>query len=213
MPGRAFQPGEQVSLTLHFADGRTPASATLWLRFDTATATRQVKVFRQPRPAADYQAEAEQLRVANLHLREQVRQLTAERGPGGLAGMILDGLLTKAGIASREVKYEKVQRPGEWLAAGNLTLHRGAGRVAVALEAWNFGSAEEVTPTRAVLRGPSGDLRNLHFSVNRAIPPGKAGHLLLEAAATEAQARGLYSLMVWDSQGNLLLTVPGISFP
>ncbi|WP_425437573.1 DUF2381 family protein [Melittangium boletus] len=49
-PKGDYLPGERVKVTVRFADGAAPASASFWLVGHASRGTRRVEVFRQPRP-------------------------------------------------------------------------------------------------------------------------------------------------------------------
>ncbi|HLM43548.1 MAG TPA: DUF2381 family protein, partial [Myxococcaceae bacterium] len=87
IPKGDFLPGERVKVTVRFADGAAPASATFWLVGHAARGAQRVEVFRQPRPADVLQREKDEAQAEARQCQEDKARLLAERQePGGLMG-------------------------------------------------------------------------------------------------------------------------------
>jgi len=87
MPKGDYLPGERVKVTVRFADGAAPASASFWLVGHAAKGTRRVYVFRQPRPPEVLKKERDEAQAEARQCQEDKARLLAEREePGGLVG-------------------------------------------------------------------------------------------------------------------------------
>ncbi len=92
LPTGALSAGQQVSLTVRFADGVVPASASFRLVVHPTRAEPQVNVYRLPRSAESLQLEARQERERAEQCEAHLAQVQAERrSPGGLTGLIDSG--------------------------------------------------------------------------------------------------------------------------
>jgi uncharacterized protein (TIGR02268 family) len=86
-PKRSLLAGERVKLTVRFADGAAPESASFWLVGHSALGARRVEVFRHSRPADELKREAAEARAEAHQCQEDKARLLAERTePGGLMG-------------------------------------------------------------------------------------------------------------------------------
>ncbi|MFY0581800.1 DUF2381 family protein [Cystobacter fuscus] len=87
IPRGDYLPGERVKVTVRFADGAAPASASSWLVGHAAKGTRRVEVFRQPRPPEVLKKERDEAQAEARQCQEDKARLLAEREePGGLMG-------------------------------------------------------------------------------------------------------------------------------
>ncbi|HSP77273.1 MAG TPA: DUF2381 family protein, partial [Myxococcaceae bacterium] len=85
---RALAVGERRRLTVYFADGHEPSSATFVLVGQEQGEPRQVNLFRRARTAASLRREAEQQRQRAEVCEQQLAQCH-EVAPAGLLGRVL----------------------------------------------------------------------------------------------------------------------------
>ncbi|WP_257455796.1 DUF2381 family protein [Archangium lipolyticum] len=218
LPSGALPPGTQPLLTVRFADGAVPTSATFRLVVHPTRAEPQVNVYRQPRSAESFQLEARQEHERAERCEAWLAQTqTEQKSPGGIAGLIDSGLVEGTrSIAAQDIFDTTRQPPGEALKRNKAYSYRAEGRVAVALEVKNTSVQPwTVDAEGAALVGKGGaPLRVLRVWQPAPISPGKErGLVVVEAEATEEQARGAYVLRLGEANGLRTVTLRGVTFP
>ena len=148
-----------------------------------------------------------------------MRQLRAEREvPEGLRGALASGLLKKQGIAFKEVSDDITPPKDNMLNPRQVHTYRAKGRVAVDVSLENPGT-EHWMAAGAVLRGPKGQvLKPLPLWQPKPVPPVEPGtklmsRVVVEVLASEVEARGTYTLTLWDADQKRTVTVGHITFP
>jgi uncharacterized protein (TIGR02268 family) len=216
MPPENLLPGERFTARVRFADGAAPASATFLLMGHPALGARQVDVLRQPRTVAYYQQRAKEAHAETQQLRARVQQLLAERSaPDGLRGALASELMGKdRGVVPRYLSPSVIQYEGNTLIAREIVSYRANGRVAVDVWLANPGP-EAWTAAGAVLIGPKGEqLKSLPlWPLDPIVPGSDWGRIVVEVPATEKEARGTYTLKLWDADGQRTITIGNITFP
>ncbi len=215
MPPLASLPGERLKLTVRFADGAAPASATFWLEVHPAWAEQQVEVYRHPRPVESYQQEAREQREHAQRCEAELTRARAERqGPGGFAGLLDAGWVVEdRGVGALRVTKTTTPRPGEVLKVKQAYSYRAAGQVAVALELSNT-EAQPWTAEGAELVGPRGErLRVLRVWQPTPALPGESARVIVEAEGWDADTRGTFVLRLHEAGGARTVTLRGVSFP
>jgi uncharacterized protein (TIGR02268 family) len=217
LPSGALSSGKRLSLTVRFADGAVPASATFRLVVHPTRAEPQVNVYRLPRSAESFQLEARQARERAEHCEAQLARAQAERkSPGGLTGLIDSGLVVRgSGVAGRDTYSTARQRPGEALQVKAAHTYAAQGQVAVALEVENTSAQPwSVDSEGAQLVSREGArLRVLSVWQPEPLAPGKKGRVVVEVAATPEGARGTYVLTLGEAGGARTVTLRGVTFP
>jgi uncharacterized protein (TIGR02268 family) len=217
LPSGALPAGRPLSLTVRFADGALPASATFRLVVHPTRAEPQVNVYRLPRSAESFQLEARQERERAEQCEARLARVQAERTrPGGLTGLIDSGLVVEGrGVAGRDIYSTARQRPGEALQVNAAHTYAAQGQVAVALDVKNRSAQPwSVHSEGAQLVSKEGArLRVLSVWQPEPLAPGKKGRVVVEAAATPEQARGTYVLMLGARDGARTVTLRGVTFP
>jgi len=219
VPPKELKTGERFQVEVCFADGAAPACARLPLRAHPALGMSQVKVSREPRPVEACQEAEKAAQAEARECREEVRQLRAERGgPEGLRGALASGLLKKQGIAFKDLSKDVTQPKGNVLVLMGVHAYRAKGGVAVDVWLENPGT-EAWTAAGAVLRGPKGQvLKPLPLWQPEPVPPSEpgargTGRVVVEVLASEGEARGTYTLTLWDADQKRTVTVGPITFP
>jgi len=219
IPREDYLPGERVKVTVRFGDGAAPAIATFVLAGHPARAVTQVQVFRQARPVEVCQQEAREARAEARQCQEENARLRAAGGrPDGLRGLFDAGLMDENGVQFLDLS-DKISKPkGNALQARQTVSYRSTGpetrgRVAVHTQLVNPG-AKPWTVAGAALLGPEGEeLKPLPLWHTGPIHLGKAeGRVVVEFEATSKQARGTYTLKLWDAEGRTV-TIGRVTFP
>ena len=154
--------------------------------------------------------------------RAEVRQLRAERGvPDGLSGAIESGLVNLGrGVDGKDLTDTATAKEGNALVRDRVYSYRAKKRVAVEVYLTNPGTAPW-TAAGAVLRGPKGEvLKPLPLWQPTSIQlaePGREferlGRVVVEFLATEKEARGTYTLILWDVDRQRTVTLGNVTFP
>jgi uncharacterized protein (TIGR02268 family) len=224
VPPEELEAGERFRLEVCFADGAAPACATFLLRAHPALGLSQVKVFRAPRPVDSFREGEKTAQAEVRQCQEEVRQLRAEHGaPEGLRGVLASGLLGKAGILFKDLLKLVTEAKGNALRLKAARSYRTEGRVAV--EVWfdNSGVLPWVA-AGAVLRGPKGEvLKLLPLWQQEPVLPGEAAadangaprehRVVVEVPASEKEAQGTYTLVLWDAEHKRTVTLGNVTFP
>jgi len=214
MPSKAFTVGRRLKLRLRFVEGTVPASADFVLVVSRIQAQSQVEVNLQPgTPYASWQeAEAERIK-----LRQVQAELERERRkPEGLTGLLANGQVDVTGLTARRLRWKRdfTQLPGQPLQVQEATGYRARGVVALALEVDNVSSR----PWRAAgasLVGEGGErLKVLRVWPTEPLAPGaKWQRVVVEAEVTQAQARGRFTLSLWQEGEPPSVSLDGVTFP
>jgi uncharacterized protein (TIGR02268 family) len=221
VPPEDLEAGERFKVEVCFADGAAPKCATFLLVGHPGLGMQQVKVFRHPSPMTYYQEVAEEAQAENQRLREEVRRLRAERGvPEGLRGVRASGLMGEEGIASQILTESVITHEGNALAKDRVRSYRAEGRVAVEVWLVNTGTMPW-TAAGAVLRGPKGEvLKPLPLWQPEPILPSepgsvseRTGSVVVEVLATKTEARGRYTLTIWDAGHKHTVILGNVTFP
>jgi uncharacterized protein (TIGR02268 family) len=216
VPSEAMRDMEPQRVTAHFADGAAPASATFLLVVHPARAVWQVDVIRQTRPVAFYKQEAREAQSKALRCEEEKTRM--QGGPGGLRGLRTAGLLDQyLGVVVKRITKDLKPRPRNALGLLSALSARAGGeekgRVAVEVEVKNQGTTPW-TLAGAMLRGAKGEeLTPLPEATPVSILPGaEGGRIMVEFEATTNQARGAYTLTLWDADGRSVI-LDNVTFP
>jgi uncharacterized protein (TIGR02268 family) len=216
MPPENLVPGERFTARVGFADGAAPAGATFLLMGHPSLGARQVDVLRQPRTLAYYQKRAKEAEAKARQFQEEVQQLRAERSaPDGLRGVFASELMGRGkGVVPRDLSENAIRHEGNALIAREIFSYRANGRVAVEVRLKNPGS-ESWTTAGAVLIGPRGEqLKPLPLWPLDPIVPGTDwDRIVVVVLATKKEARGTYTLKVWDASGQRVIILGNITFP
>jgi uncharacterized protein (TIGR02268 family) len=213
----ALPDGERIQVTVYFQSEAAPTRATFLLVAHPSQAERQVEVSRHERTVASYREGEQQAREEARQCREEKARLQAESGgQGGLTALILQGWLGKR--VTTRLLTGVIQRPGSSIKEQSTITYRAVGleeqgRVAVEVEFINRGTAPW-TPAGAALMGTEREHRmGVKVWPLDPIPPGEPGRIVVELDAAEAEARGTFTLKLWDEQGREGAILDGVTFP
>ncbi len=219
------RPDKPRRLTVHFADGAVPASAVFHLVAHPAQAETHVQVYRQPRSAEVCCAQADVEREKALRCQVELERTRAEasaRGPAGLIGLRSQGLLDKEGVRTQKLNNDTLTRsPTNVFELVRATALRSAAppgqgeeprvRVAVLLLFKAPGAGNwKAEGAQLASRGGVGRTVTVWQS-----PTNKPGftEVMVETELTQEEARGRFTLKLWDASGTRTVTLGGITFP
>ncbi len=217
VPSEKVPLGKALRVTVRFADSAVPSSATFMLVTHAEEAASLVEVHRQTRTAESYKQELKAMEEEARQLREEIARLRADKtGPGGLRGLLAAGAMKKEGVASKNLTESLTESPTNPLGAGEVMGYRSASRVALEVALTNpkgapTWTAEGATLTLEGKRGVS--LKVLPLWQDAPIPPGESERVVVEAEATAEEARGTFTLKVWEEGGTRTVTLGGVTFP
>ena len=86
-------------------------------------------------------------------------------------------------------------------------------RVAVAMVMDNPGTAPWTARDAALLVGKGHDVKEAKVWQLAPIPPGGSGLVVVETELLAHEARGIFTLKLWDENGGRLVTLGGVTFP
>jgi len=212
VPSGALGAGKRLRLKVRFVEGTRPASADFLLVVDASRAEPQVNVeLRPPVPDACWtQAEAERVMARQC----QSELARVRQRPDGITGLLATGQLDSTGITTRPLYQNQdfTQRPGEPLKVWKATGYRARDTVALEMKVSNV-SARPWTAAGAVLVGEDG----VRWKVLRVwplepLPPGpERWRVVVEAEAPEA--RGRFTLLLWQDGEPPSVSLEGVTFP
>jgi uncharacterized protein (TIGR02268 family) len=216
VPSERMMPGERFRLTVRFKDGAAPASAAFWLGVYAGKVEPWVEVFRERRTVESYQQEVQEKDTQLHQCQEDNERLLAEKeSPGGLTGLLATGLMDDKGIPPKELTRSIGKHPGNFVDVYQAYSYRSTRRVAVVL--WLMATLE-TQPWRAMraeLLGPGRRTLRVYPPWQR--EPFRRGvedrRVVIEADATEEEARGSFTLKLWDAEGTRSVIVSGVTFP
>lgn len=221
VPLESLVAGKHFELEVCFADGGVPGCASFDLVVHPGLGMQEVKVLRQSFSAEHYKQVAEAAETEVQQCRAEARQLRAERGaPDGLGGAIASGLVSgDGGVAVKDLSDTATEKQGNVLIKKRVYSYRAKERVAVEAYFRNPGTAPW-TAAGAVLRGPKGEVLKpvLLWQPTPILPdaPGEAsdpGRVVVDVIATEREARGTYTLILWDAGRQRTVTLGHVTFP
>jgi uncharacterized protein (TIGR02268 family) len=211
-PVLCISPGLATNLLL---DTPLPPGAVEVLYVHPAQAARQVEVRRQVRTVASYQREVQQWREQVRRCEEQSVEVRAAQGKSeGLRGLLSAGLMDKQGIASADLLHSSHIASWKKGAVKPLAMHsyRSNSRVAVELRL-EFSAGEQPWVAEDVMMEDERG-RELHLLPlwQETMTGADPAHVIVEAEAQE-DARGPYSLKLWEAGGQRTVTVTQVVFP
>ncbi len=86
-------------------------------------------------------------------------------------------------------------------------------RVAVAMTMDNPGTAPWTARDAALLVGKGQDVKEAKVWQPAPIPPGGSDLVMVETELLAHEARGTFTLKLWDENGGRLVTLGGVTFP
>jgi uncharacterized protein (TIGR02268 family) len=217
IPKGDYLPGERVKVTVRFADGTVPASASFWLVGHASKGTRRVVVFRQPRPPEVLKKERDEAQAEARQCQEDKARLLAEReGPGGLMGT---AWLEGAGVVASKRLGLLTEQPANALRLDEAWSYSYTGKgethpasVAVRLLLKNPG-AEPWTLAGAALVDKAGEQVDLATWQQAPIPANGAGAVVVGIEGEPAQLGCPCTLKLWEPGGPRTVTLGNVTFP
>lgn len=225
MASRELEPGRRLRMPVRFMDGVAPARVDFILVVVAPDQSeRQVEVFRPRGPErclVESRVEREMLRQCQAEL-ERERAVPARLG--GLTGLLAQAQMDGQGVVARALRL--IQSDGQSLWVGETTSYRatrpmkeGEGEnprvVRVAVELWMVNEGTE--PWTAVgSELVAGDGARFELSVWQEaplVPDSRRRRVVVEAEMMEAEARGIFTLELWEEGRTRSIIFGGVSFP
>lgn len=215
IPSASVEDSEELRLTVHFADGAAPASATFRLVPHPTLADRQVEVHRQARSAESLHAEVLEKEEEVRRLREALARMEAARSlPDGLTGMLAIRHLDKNGVRARWNDEQLLRHPRNTLKVKTATTYRAAAQVAVAVECEELrGGAPWEARGATLVPREGAALRVLRVWQAPPTAEGMSGQFIVEAEATDTMSPGPYTLTVWAEGDKRSVILGNLMFP
>lgn len=226
---REEKPGKRLRLRAYFADGGMPARAEFDLVTQSAQAETHVQVYRKPRSAEaccqDAEAERQKLQQCQVELARTQASCHAS-GPRGLIGLRAEGLMGRPDEELEGVHVQSIikkltlARDNALKLRDAVTLRTPARspegaekrvRVAVLLKLWS-PDAKDWKGEGAQLTAPGGVRPNVTLWQSPPLKPGR-WEVMVEAELPEEQARGRFTLKLWDASGARTFSAGGVTFP
>jgi uncharacterized protein (TIGR02268 family) len=217
LPSGTLPLGRPLVLTVRFADGAAPESATFRLVGHSIRAEPQVQVYRQTRSSESHQREARQERERAEQCEAKLERARAEqKSPGDLLGAIETGLVGKGqDIEGRDLYSSLIQRLGEsiWVRTAYSYRAERTRQIAVELELENRG-IQPWTVEGAELVGKKGERpQGLEVMPSEPILPGEIVRVAIVAEATKEEVQGTFILKLGEAGGPRTVTLRGVTFP
>ncbi|MFY0580889.1 DUF2381 family protein [Cystobacter fuscus] len=228
IPPENLQSGERLKLVVRFTDGAAPTSATFELVSHPAGAARQVEVFRNRRTVEDYQQEVKEKEARIRQLQTELVRMQAEGCGLGITGLIASGLLkvdekNAQGVMAKILMSVSTTPSANALIERTVVSYRSTTmrgekdkdvmRVAVAMLMENRGTEPWTAKDAALLVGKDQDVKEAKVWQPAPIPPGQTGLVMVETEMLAQEARGTFTLKLWDENGDRLVTRGGVTFP
>ncbi len=224
MPSRELM-GKRLRMPVRFADGGAPASVEFVLVVvPPEQAEHQVEVYRPRAPELCQQEAREEREKARQCETELVRERAKPKGLGGLTGLLAQEQMDDEGVVARRL-MRITQQPREALQWRKVTSYRATRPqqegekkpkvVRVAVELWvAHQDPRSWTAAGAELVSGNGTRWRVAVWQQGPIHPGKKGQrVVVEKEMTEAEARGAFTLALWEEGGARPVTLGGVSFP
>jgi uncharacterized protein (TIGR02268 family) len=221
---RGKAPERPLRLVVHFADGGVPASATFHLLAHPARAEHHVQVYREPRSAEVCCQQADAEREKARHCLVELERTRADSGPGGLIGLRSQGLLDSGGVPFKRIEdHELTRDKANALKAEDVTTLRTAApeqkpkearaRVAVLLTLRSPEARDwKVEGAQLASQGRVWRTVTVWQSASLKLKPG-VWEVMVEAELTQEEARGRFTLKLWEASGTRTVTLGGVTFP
>jgi uncharacterized protein (TIGR02268 family) len=216
VPSEKILPGEKLRLTLRFKDGAAPMSVAFWLVVHPVQAEPLVEVYRQKRTLESCQQE---LMDKDAQLRqcqeENALWRTEQVDSGGLTALLDAGLMNGRGVAGKRITEIATHHPESFLLMYEAYSYHSNKRVAV--ELW-LGTPKDGRSWKAA----GAELMGSGHRALRVLPPlqretiradDQKQRVLIEADATQQEAKDTFTLKIWDASGVRSFILSGVTFP
>ncbi|WP_414639164.1 DUF2381 family protein [Archangium sp.] len=182
-------------------------------------------VLRRERTVEDYQQEVKEKDVRIQQLETELARMRAQGGGSGITGLIAARVmrLDDKGMMSKDISEFVSPSPDNALVHGRISSYRidtprkedgePVVRVAVAVQLKNPGTAPWMPGGAAlVVKGQEGkELKP--WPPEPILPKSDWRWVVVETELTEREARGTYTLELWDESGSRLVSLRRVTFP
>jgi len=213
-PTRAVQPGQEVTLTVHFEDGAAPEQTQFRLGAHPG-GPEEVEVYRHPRTLESYRQEAGEQRARVEECQGVLAHVQAERGgPGGLTQVVATGLVEAESLTFAYIGRDLTQRPDNALVLADAGAWRTQKRLLLQVALRNPGAAGWTAAGASLTAKGGGTLKVLSVWQRAPIAPGDAApsEVYVEVELPKG-AQGPYTLRLWAEGGARAVTLLGVPLP
>ena len=212
---RGLAAGERRKLTVYFADGKEPSSATFVLVGQSSGKPRQVNVFRRDRTAASLRQEAEEQRQRAEVCEQQLARCSAQQAPP----VLLEQLLRRGSASGLTLEWRQVEPPAGQrggvtvrdISTTRVEVEEGQREAAVRLRLRNISTAEWTFEGASLAPGEGQALVGVRILAGTSLPAGVTRDLDVVVGPTQRELTGTYTLRLWG--GGRELTLENITFP
>ncbi|MGZ3457543.1 MAG: DUF2381 family protein [Archangium sp.] len=207
--------GERRKLTVYFADGKEPSSATFILVGQGSGKPRQVNVFRRARTAASLRQEAQEQKQRAEVCEQRLAQCSKQATPAMLLERLLK--LDTSGDVSlrwRDVKPLSSQRGDvivRTISTTSVAVEEGEREAAVRLRLQYNGTEPWTAEGASLAAGEGQALVGVRVLPDASIPTGLLRYVYVVVGPTQQELTGAYTLRLWG--GGHELTLENITFP
>ncbi|WP_164008611.1 DUF2381 family protein [Pyxidicoccus trucidator] len=214
VPSDELKTGDQVRLTVRFADGAAPPVATFVLVVREAHADRLVEVYREPRPVESYQQEVREAWEAVRQCHEELTR--AQATPGGLTGLTalrVSAVLADNGVVARKIPAVAFRLRSGALMANQVRTYSARRRVLVELSLRFSQPGEPWTAKDASLTRSRGErLKVVSVWQEFPVTTVDSSWVLVEAESDASLSPDAWTLRLSEEGNRRALVVDGISF-
>jgi uncharacterized protein (TIGR02268 family) len=213
-PTSAVQPGEEVTLTVHFADGAAPEKVSFLLGVHPG-GPEEVEVYRHPRPLESFRQEAgEQRARAEQCEGERAREQAERGGPGGLTQVVATGLVREESLTFEDISTALSERPDNALELARAFSYRTKKRLLLKVQLSNPGAEAWTTAGASLTAKGGGTLKVLSVWQRASIVPGapEPPEVYVEVELTP-ETRGPHTLRLWAEGGTRAVILTGVPLP
>jgi uncharacterized protein (TIGR02268 family) len=213
-PAQDVSAGEEVTLSVSFADGAVPERARFLLVVHP-DAPEEVEVYRHPRTLESFQqGEGEQRARAEL-CEDELARVQAERGgPGGLTALVDAEVVNAEGVRAEEITSHLTQHPANVLWMIQAFAYRTHQRLLLKVELLNKGREEWMAAGASLVSKGGGKLKVLSVWQRAASAPGDSlSPIVYVEAELTPEAQGPYTLRLWAEGGTRAVILRGVPLP
>lgn len=207
--------GERRKLTVYFADGKEPSSATFILVGQGSGKPRQVNVFRQARTGASLRQEAQEQRQRAEVCEQQLAQCSKQATPTTLLERLLRlGRGSRISLHWRDVKPQGGQRGDIEVSEISTTaveLEHGESEAAVRVRLANNRQDDWRVESASLSAGDDQPLMDTRLVSDAFLPAGAVRRIDVVVGPTQQALTGRYTLKLVG--GGRELVLENIEFP
>ena len=212
LPPADMAPGERFRLQVHLLAGTTQQHVTLTLVAHQGQSTRQVDVYRDTRTRDSFLEQIEQDALEKQRLRADNQLLLSRWERASELRWLVTRPVIHRGLKT-ETLDQKVLVPTEGVLSFNKgTSYRATHMAALDLRLKNLSPEPWRVAGASLVNARGEELKEVKFLQEEDIASSGIGSVSLDVPAEDWQARGEWTLKLWDERGRGI-TLPRVTFP